>query len=86
MLGSSIAGFVVWTVGVSVTLGVIVLVFGAFVWIPAALALRGVASLDRGLVSWYRRRPCSLATAGRRQPARSTTQDRGGQERAFGPI
>ena len=57
VLGSSIAGFVVWTVGVSVTLSVIVLVFGAFVWIPAALALRGVASLDRGLVSWYRRRP-----------------------------
>ena len=57
VLGSSIAGFVVWTVGVSVTLSVIVLVFGALVWIPAALALRGVASLDRGLVSWYRRRP-----------------------------
>ena len=44
VLGSSIAGFVVWTVGVSVTLSFIVLVFGAFVWIPAALALRGVAT------------------------------------------
>lgn len=57
VLASSIAGFVVWTVGVSVTLSLAVLAFGVLVWVPAATALRGVASADRGLVSWYRHRP-----------------------------
>ena len=57
VLASSIAGFVVWVTGVSVTVGLAVLAFGVLVWIPAAMALRGMAGLDRGLVSWYRRQP-----------------------------
>jgi type IV secretory pathway TrbD component len=59
VLGSSILGFVVWATGVSVTVGLAVLAFGVLVWVPAAMALRGVANLDRGLVSWYRREPAT---------------------------
>jgi hypothetical protein len=57
VLGSSIAGFVALTVGVSLTLSLCVLAFGALLWIPVSMGLRSVASLDRALVSWYRRRP-----------------------------
>ena len=72
VLASSIVGLVAWTVGLSVTLSVAVLVFGVLLWVPAALALRGVASLDRGLVGLVPAPArCSLATAGRRRPARS---------------
>jgi hypothetical protein len=57
VLASSIAGFVVWVTGVSVTVSIAVLVFGVLVWIPVAWALRGISTLDRGLVGWYRRQP-----------------------------
>jgi hypothetical protein len=57
VLGSSIVGFVVWVTGLAVTVGLAVLAFGVLVWVPASLALRGVASLDRGLAGWYRRQP-----------------------------
>ena len=67
VLASSILGFVVWTVGVSVTLSLAVLAFGVLVWVPAAMGLRGVASLDRGLVGWYRHRP--MVARYRRSPS-----------------
>ena len=48
VLASSIAGFVVWTVGVSVTLSVAVLVFGVLLWVPAASACAGRGRRSRG--------------------------------------
>jgi hypothetical protein len=44
VLGTSILGFVAWTVGVSLALSLSVLVIGALVWV----------ALDRRLVGWYR--------------------------------
>ena len=66
VLASSIAGFVVWVTGVSVTVSLAVLAFGVLVWVPAAIALRGVASVDRALVSWYRGRPVHATYRGPR--------------------
>ena len=57
VLGMSIAGFVVWTAGVSITLSLIVLILGALVWLPVTAGLRAIAELDRDLVGWYLGRP-----------------------------
>jgi Putative sensor len=57
VLVSSIVGFVAWTVGLSVTLSVAVLVFGVLLWVPAAECLRLIAAGDRRLVGWYTGRP-----------------------------
>ena len=57
VLASSIVAFVGWTVGLSVTLSVAVLVFGVLVWVPVAEGLRLIAGFDRRLVSWYEGRP-----------------------------
>jgi len=57
VLMSSIVGFVAWTVGLSVTLSVAVLVFGVLLWVPTAECLRRIAAGDRRLVGWYTGRP-----------------------------
>ena len=55
VLASSIVGFVAWTVGLSVTVGVAVTVLGLLVWVPFAECFRLVAAGDRRLVGWYTR-------------------------------
>ncbi|MGH2887268.1 MAG: sensor domain-containing protein [Solirubrobacteraceae bacterium] len=54
VLGTSILGFVVWTVGVSLALSLSVLVIGVLVWVAVAGGLRITVDLDRRLVGWYR--------------------------------
>jgi signal transduction histidine kinase len=53
----SIIGFVVWVTGVSVTLSLLVLLVGLFVWLGTAYMFRGTASLDRMLAGWMRGQP-----------------------------
>ena len=53
VLASSIIGFVAWTVGLSVTLSVAVIVLGVLVWLPVAECFRLIAAGDRRLVGWY---------------------------------
>lgn len=73
VLGTSILGFVVWTVGLSLALSLSVLVIGVLVWVSVAGGLRVTADLDRRLVGWYRgvpldrryRAPVSDSRAGR---------------------
>src|ERR1700729_1709187 len=52
VLVSSIVGFVAWTVGLSVTLSVAVLVFGVLLWVPAAECLGRIAAGDRRPLGW----------------------------------
>jgi hypothetical protein len=54
VLGTSIVGFVVWTVGISLALSLSVLVIGALVWVAVAGGLRITVDLDRRLAGWYR--------------------------------
>jgi hypothetical protein len=54
VLGTSILGFVVWTVGVSLAVSLSVLVIGVLVWVAVAGGLRITVDLDRRLVGWYR--------------------------------
>ena len=54
VLGTSIVGFVAWTVGLSLALSLSVLVVGALVWVAVAGGLRATVDLDRRLVGWYR--------------------------------
>jgi Putative sensor len=54
VLGTSILGFVAWTVGVSLALSLSVLVIGVLAWVAVAGGLRITVDLDRRLVGWYR--------------------------------
>ena len=73
VLGTSIVGFVAWTVGLSLALRLSVLVIGVLVWVAVAGGIRITADLDRRLVGWYRgvpldrahREPISDSYAGR---------------------
>jgi hypothetical protein len=67
VLGMSIAGFVMWTAGASITLSLVVLVVGAFVWLPVTAGLRALADRDRDLVGWYLGR--RIHARYRRQPS-----------------
>jgi Putative sensor len=69
VLGTSILGFVAWTVGLSLALSLSVLVIGALVWVAVAGGLRATVDLDRRLVGWYRGvAERSLPPPGRRHP------------------
>jgi signal transduction histidine kinase len=48
----SIVGFVVWVTGLSVTLSLLVLIIGFFVWIGTAYVLRWTTAVDRTLAGW----------------------------------
>jgi signal transduction histidine kinase len=52
----SIVGFVVWVTGMSVTLSLLVLIVGVFVWLGTAYAFRYTVTIDRYLAGWVRRR------------------------------
>jgi signal transduction histidine kinase len=56
MLPMSIIGFVVWVTGLTVTLSLLVLVIGLFVWLATAYVFRGTATIDRLLAGWLRGR------------------------------
>ena len=53
----SIVGFVVWVTGLSVTLALLVLIVGLFVWIATAYVLRWTTAVDRALAGWLRGSP-----------------------------
>jgi signal transduction histidine kinase len=57
VLSMSIVEFVVWVTGVSVTASLLILVVGLLVWLGAAYAFRGTATIDRRLAAWLRREP-----------------------------
>jgi signal transduction histidine kinase len=53
----SIVEFVVWVTGLSLTIGLLVLIVGVFVWVATAYTFRGMATIDRRLAGWVRRKP-----------------------------
>lgn len=57
VLCMSITGFVVWVTCGSVTLSLLVLVVGVFVWLGSTYVFRFTAGVDRRLAAWLRRAP-----------------------------
>jgi signal transduction histidine kinase len=53
----SIVELVVWITGFSLTIGLLVLIIGVFVWVATAYTFRGLATIDRRLAGWLRRKP-----------------------------
>jgi signal transduction histidine kinase len=53
----SIVEFVVWVTGLSLTIGLLVLIVGVFVWVATAYTFRGLATIDRRLAGWLRGKP-----------------------------
>ena len=53
----SIAAFTILVTGVSVTLSLLVLIVGVFVWVGFAYVLRGTTWVDRRLAGWQRHEP-----------------------------
>jgi signal transduction histidine kinase len=53
----SIVELVVWITGLSLTLGLLVLIIGLFVWVATAYTFRGMATIDRRLAGWLRGKP-----------------------------
>jgi signal transduction histidine kinase len=53
----SIVEFVVWVTGLSLTLSLLILIVGVAVWLGTAYAFRGMATIDRRLSGWLRRKP-----------------------------
>jgi signal transduction histidine kinase len=53
----SIVEFVVWVTGLSLTLGLLVLIVGVFVWVATAYTFRAMATIDRRLAGWLRGTP-----------------------------
>ena len=53
----SIVEFVVWVTGLSLTIGLLVLIVGVFVWVATAYTFRGMATIDRRLAGWLRGKP-----------------------------
>jgi Putative sensor len=51
---TSIVGFVVWLTGLTLTLSVLILVIGIFVWLGTVHVFRWTAGLDRALAGWRR--------------------------------
>src|SRR2546423_8944823 len=57
----SIVGFVVWVTGLSVTLALLVLIVGLFVWIATAYVRRWTTPIDRALAGWLGGSPVRAA-------------------------
>lgn len=53
----SIIELVVWITGVALTIGLLVLIIGLFVWVATAYTFRGMATIDRRLAGWIRGTP-----------------------------
>ena len=53
----SIIELVVWITGLSLTIGLLVLIVGVFVWVATAYVFRGMATIDRRLAGWVRGKP-----------------------------
>jgi signal transduction histidine kinase len=54
VLCTSIIGLVVWVTGLSLTLSLLVLIVGLFVWLGTAYVFRWTVTLDRLLAGWLR--------------------------------
>src|ERR1700750_1102834 len=50
----SIIELVVWITGFALTIGLLVLIIGLFVWVATAYTFRGMATIDRRLAGWLR--------------------------------
>jgi signal transduction histidine kinase len=57
VLALSIVAFVVWVTGLSLTLSLLVLVVGIFVWLGTVYAFRWTVAVDRALAGWSRGSP-----------------------------
>ncbi|MGO9900713.1 MAG: sensor histidine kinase [Solirubrobacteraceae bacterium] len=57
VFGMSIIGLVVWIAGLSLSVGLLVLIIGALVWIATTYAFRWTTMIDRRLAGWLRREP-----------------------------
>jgi len=57
MFCMSVIAFVVWVTGFTVTVSLLVLIVGVFVWLATAYLFRGTTTLDRHLAGWLRREP-----------------------------
>jgi signal transduction histidine kinase len=55
----SIIELVVWITGLALTIGLLVLIIGLFVWVATAYTFRGMATMDRRLAGWIRGKPIS---------------------------
>ncbi|MGZ4341091.1 MAG: sensor histidine kinase [Solirubrobacteraceae bacterium] len=53
----SIIELVVWITGFALTIGLLVLIVGLFVWVATAYTFRGMATIDRRLAGWVRGKP-----------------------------
>ncbi len=53
----SIIAFVVWVTGLTLTVSLLVLIVGVFVWLGTAYAFRWTATIDRHLAGWLRSKP-----------------------------
>ena len=53
----SIIELVVWITGLALTIGLLVLIIGLFVWVATAYTFRGMATIDRRLAGWVRGKP-----------------------------
>ena len=53
----SIIELVVWITGFALTIGLLVLIIGLFVWVATAYTFRGMATIDRRLAGWLRGKP-----------------------------
>jgi signal transduction histidine kinase len=52
VLALSVVAFVVWVTGLSLTLSLLVLVVGVFVWLGTVYAFRWTVAVDRALAGW----------------------------------
>jgi signal transduction histidine kinase len=57
VLGLSVLAFVVWVTGLTVTLSLLVLIVGIFVWLGTAHLFRWTVGIDRALAGWSRGEP-----------------------------
>ena len=64
----SIVGFIVWVTGLSVTVSLLVLIVGAFVWVGTVYVFRWTTLVDRRLAGWLRRDPISAVYRRPTQP------------------
>jgi signal transduction histidine kinase len=53
----SIIELVVWITGFALTIGLLVLIIGLFVWVATAYTFRGMATIDRRLAGWVSGKP-----------------------------
>jgi Putative sensor len=57
VLPLSILAFAVWVTGLTLTLSLLILIVGIFVWLGTTYVFRWTAGIDRTLIEWITRKP-----------------------------